>query len=106
AQITGDRGDVADLRGGDFADASVAVNLSWDGAKLAAARISLGAVAPLPVRAIQTEAALLAGDLSETAIHAAARMTVEGALPLSDNAYKARLLVNLTERAIKNSLPE
>ena len=65
-----------------------------------------GAVAPLPVRAIRTEAALLAGDLSEAAIQAAAQMTVEGALPLSDNAYKARLLVNLTERAIKNSLPE
>ena len=91
---------------GDFADASVAVNLSWDGPKLAAARISLGAVAPLPVRATRTEAALLADDLSDTAIEAAAGLTVEGALPLSDNAYKARLLVNLTERAIKNSLPE
>jgi CO/xanthine dehydrogenase FAD-binding subunit len=47
----------------------------------------------------------LAGDLSETAIQTAARMTVEGALPLSDNAYKAHLPVNLIERAIYNSLP-
>ena len=90
---------------GDFADASVAAKFTWDGPKLTSARIFLGAVAPLPVRAARTEAALLSGNLSEPAIRAAARMTVEGALPLSDNAYKARLLVNLTERAIKNSLP-
>ncbi len=85
---------------GDFADASVAVNLGWEGAQLTSACISLGAIAPLPVRATATEKALLASDLSNTAIRAAAEKTVHGALPLSDNAHKAALLVNLTERAI------
>lgn len=87
---------------GDFADASVAVKLTWAGSTLASARISLGAVAPLPIRARRSEAALLSGGLSDTAIRRAAENTVEGALPLSDNAYKTDLIVNLTERAIRS----
>ena len=66
---------------GDFADASAAVNLAWQGARLASASISLGAVSPLPIRATETEKALLAGDLSDAAIRAAAEKTVHGALP-------------------------
>lgn len=91
---------------GDFADASVAVNLHWDGGRLIAARIALGAVSPLPIRATATESALLSGDLSVAAIRAAAEKTVEGALPLSDNQHKAPLLVNLTERALQQCLAE
>ena len=89
---------------GDFADASVAVNLAFDGATLVSACISLGAVSPLPVRALETEKALVDSDLSGDAIRAAAEKTVHGALPLSDNAHKTRLLVNLTERAIHRCL--
>ena len=89
---------------GDFADASVAAVLTWQGGKLTAARINLGAVAPLPVRAEATERALLSGDLSDPAIRLAAELTVHGALPLSGNAHKTHLLVNLTERAIQRCL--
>jgi CO/xanthine dehydrogenase Mo-binding subunit/CO/xanthine dehydrogenase FAD-binding subunit len=91
---------------GDFADASVAVNLGFEGAKLSSACISLGAVSPLPVRALETEKALLDSDLSGDAIRAAAERTVHGALPLSGNAHKTRLLVNLTERAIHRCLAD
>ena len=91
---------------GDFADASVAAQLVMQGGQVASARISLGAVSPLPVRAKQTEAALVSGDLSAAAIRAAAELTVHGALPLSENAYKTHLLVNLTERAIHRCLGE
>ncbi|MGI9480546.1 MAG: molybdopterin cofactor-binding domain-containing protein [Hyphomicrobiaceae bacterium] len=89
---------------GDFADASAAVNLAWDGARLVSAAISLGAVSPLPIRATGTENALVDGGLSDTAIRAAAEMIVHGALPLSDNAHKADLVVNLTERAIQRCI--
>ena len=91
---------------GDFADASVAMQLCFDGMSITAARISLGAVAPLPVRAVSTEQAILAGDLSDTHIRAAAEKAVHGALPLSGNRYKTNLLVNLTERAIHRCLSE
>jgi CO/xanthine dehydrogenase Mo-binding subunit/CO/xanthine dehydrogenase FAD-binding subunit len=91
---------------GDFADASVAAQLILQNGRATSARISLGAVAPLPIRAKQTEAALLNVDLSAAAIRSAAELTVHGALPLSENAYKTDLLVNLTERAIQTCLDQ
>ncbi len=91
---------------GDFANASVAARLILRNGRVTSARISLGAVAPLPIRAKQTEAALLHGDSSAAALRSAAELTVRGALPLSGNAYKAELLVNLTQRAIEKCLDE
>ncbi len=91
---------------GDFADASVAVKLGWNGSRLATANIALGAVSPLPMRARQAENFLLASDLSEVAIRIAASKSVEGALPLSSNAHKTNLLVNLTERAIRRCIAQ
>ncbi len=91
---------------GDFADASVAAVLTWRGGKLADARINLGAVAPLPVRARATENALLSGDLSAASVRLAAALAVHGALPLSGNSHKTNLLVNLTERAVQRCLGE
>lgn len=85
---------------GDFADASVAVKLDWVGATLASARIALGAVSPLPARATRAERMLLSEKLSDRSIRAAAETVVQGALPLSNNVQKSRLLVNLTERAL------
>jgi CO/xanthine dehydrogenase Mo-binding subunit/CO/xanthine dehydrogenase FAD-binding subunit len=89
---------------GDFADASVAVHMSWDGAALSSVRISLGAVSPLPVRAVAAETALLKNALTAETIQMAAGRTIHGALPLADNKHKSQLLVNLTERAIKRCL--
>lgn len=40
---------------GDFADASVAVDLAWQDDRVIKARISLDAVAPLPARAKSAE---------------------------------------------------
>ena len=89
------------VRRSDFAESSVAVRLDWAGGKIAAARISLGAVAPLPIRAQATEQALQqAGRPNAQQIRAAAELAVHGSLPLRDNAHKTHLLVNLAERAI------
>ncbi len=93
------------VRRSDFAEASVAVRLGWNGDSLRDVRISLGAVAPLPMRAKATEHALLtAGKPNAAAIAAAAAMTVHGSLPLQNNAHKTHLLVNLAERAITSAI--
>ncbi|MEL3892052.1 molybdopterin cofactor-binding domain-containing protein [Ferrovibrio sp. MS7] len=93
------------VRRSDFAEASVAVRLGWDGGHLNDVRISLGAVAPLPIRATATERALLAaGKPNAAAIRQAAELAVHGSLPLRDNTHKTHLLVNLTERAITSAI--
>ena len=91
------------LPDGDFADASVAVHLAWQKDRVIKARISLGAVAPLPVRPKSAERALAGSWLTDSAVRAAAEMVITGALPLSDNGYKCNLLVNLTERALRKN---
>jgi CO/xanthine dehydrogenase FAD-binding subunit len=92
------------IRRGDFAEASVAVRLLWDGGRLAQARISLGAVSPLPMRATYAENHLLAHGTSEASLLQAARKTVWGSLPLKDNAHKTHLLVELTQRALRSAI--
>src|SRR5690606_1905478 len=93
------------IRVGDFAEASVAVRLLWQGARIRQARVSLGAVSPLPIRADACERRLLELDcqddaLCDQAIRDAAAAVVHGSLPLSKNAHKTHLLVTLAERAI------
>jgi CO/xanthine dehydrogenase Mo-binding subunit/CO/xanthine dehydrogenase FAD-binding subunit len=91
---------------GDFAEASVAIRLRWDGGKLSEARVAFGGVSPLPERCLAVERALLAGQgqPSAEAVRAAAQQAVHGALPLRDNQSKVDLLVNLTERAALRAL--
>jgi CO/xanthine dehydrogenase FAD-binding subunit len=90
---------------GDFAEASAGVRLSWTGPTLTAARISLGAVSPLPMRATHAERALLAAgaDLTDARIDAAARKVVYGALPLRDNAAKVDMIIAVTARALRRA---
>ncbi len=88
---------------GDFAEASAAVRLDWSGETVVAARIALGAVAPLPVRAQASERALLGQSLTDALIRSAAEKAVQGALPLGDNAYKTHLLVSVVERALRRA---
>jgi CO/xanthine dehydrogenase FAD-binding subunit len=93
------------VRRSDFAEASVAVNLSWNGGRLADAAISLGAIAPLPVRASRAEQMLLnAVRLDAHVIDTASRSMVEGSLPLKNNVHKTHLLVNLARKAIARAI--
>ena len=89
---------------GDFAEASVAVRLGWEGDELHEARIAFGAVSPLPSRASDVEHALLAGGPTTRSVREAAAYSVHGALPLRDNTNKVSLLINLTERALLSAL--
>jgi xanthine dehydrogenase YagS FAD-binding subunit len=60
----------------------------------------LGAAAPAPYRALSAEKALAGRTINEVAAGAAARAAIEGATPLSGNAYKVPLFETLIRRAI------
>jgi NADPH-dependent glutamate synthase beta subunit-like oxidoreductase len=84
----------------DFPIASVAVNLVLDGGKVREARIVLGAVAPVPIRARKAEAALLDRELTREAAEAAAEAALQGAMPLRENGYKLQVIKALVRRNV------
>lgn len=86
----------------DFAVASVAASLRLDGGKVAAARVVLGGVAPVPWRAQEAERALAGKALDARAIAAAAEAAVKGASPLDANGYKLPLVRTLVRRALES----
>ena len=90
-------------RDGDFAHASVAVHLEWHEDRVIKVCISLGAIAPLPVRAKSAERVLAGSRLTNPAVRAAAEMLIATALLLSNNSYKCTLIINLTEMALRKN---
>lgn len=66
------------------------------------ARLVLGAVAPIPWRVPNAEAALIGKPLSDATIHAAAEAALEGAAPLEHNGYKVILAKALLRRALNS----
>ena len=79
----------------DFALAGVALALSFDGDVVTAARVFLSGAAPVPWRATGVEAAITGEPLNAATIAAASNAVVEGAEPLSKNAYKLDLFQGL-----------
>jgi xanthine dehydrogenase YagS FAD-binding subunit len=84
----------------DFALCSVAAMVTLKDGVVQDARIVLGGVAPVPYRAAKAEAALKGKALDEATATAAGIAAVEGARPLSNNAYK----VPLTQAVLKRAL--
>ena len=87
-----------------FALASVAVALTWAGSgpgrTVATARVAVGGVSPIPLRATAAEG-YLTGKLIDAATAAeAGRLAVQGAAPLAHNIYKTRLLSGLLAAAL------
>jgi xanthine dehydrogenase YagS FAD-binding subunit len=78
--------------------ASVALEMKGD--LCASARVVLGAVAPVPWRSAKAEAALAGKQISPEVAAAAASAAVEGALPLSQNAYKLQTAKGAVRRAV------
>jgi carbon-monoxide dehydrogenase medium subunit len=72
------------------------------------ARISLGAVAPTPIRVPQVEAILAGRSLTEEAIEEAAERAAETARPISDMRgsaeYRKEIVKVLTRRTLKKAL--
>ena len=85
----------------DFALSAVAaaVELGAD-KRVRQARIVLGGVAPVPWRVPKAEEFLKGKALDAEALAGAARLALEGAEPLSKNAYKVPLTQTLVRRAL------
>ena len=81
-----------------LAMASVAVSLQ--GQNVRAARIVMGAVAPVPWRSAAAESALTGKRLTEQVAMEAADAAVAAAKPLSGNAYKVQIARTAVKRAI------
>ena len=82
-----------------LADVAVVLDLA-DGGACRRASIVLGAAAPTPWRARSAEAALTDKTIDAAVAAAAGRAALEGAAPLSENAYKAPMFEALVKRAI------
>ncbi len=82
-----------------LADVAVVLDLAAGGA-CRRASIVLGAAAPTPWRARAAEAALDGKTIDANVAAAAGRAALEGATPLSENAYKAPMFEALVKRAV------
>ena len=63
----------------------------------------MGAVAPIPWRSPESEAALKGGPLDESRARAAAEAALKDAQPMSDNAYKVVIAKVIVRRAIMSA---
>jgi len=84
----------------DFAIVSVASMITEINGICSDARITLGAVAPAPVRAIAAEEAIKGKVITEDVAAEAAKAALAGAWPLAMNGYKVEIARTLVNRAI------
>ena len=84
----------------DWPMAEVAVVLELRGGTVSKASIVLGAAAPVPWRATSAEKALAGKPLNEQSAREAATAAVQGATPLSQNAYKVPIFEAAVRRTI------
>jgi len=84
----------------DWPLAMASVALSMQGQNVGAARIVMGAVAPVPWRSAPAEKALTGKRLSEQVAMEAADAAVASAKPMSGNAYKVQIARTAVKRAI------
>jgi xanthine dehydrogenase YagS FAD-binding subunit len=76
------------------------VNLTMDGNQVSGGRVVVYGVAPIPWRSEAAERAIKGREVSEQTATAAAEAAVEGARPLSMNAYKVALTRTCVKRAL------
>lgn len=78
--------------------------LEIEGGTIKSARVCAGAVAPVPWPLPKVEAALKGVKVSDNAaLEKACALAVEGAKPMSDNAYKVKLLPVAVKRCIQKA---
>ncbi len=89
----------------DVAAVAMAVGGVRAGGALHRVRVAFGAVAPVPMRAVRTEAALEGKALDEASVLAAARVAREEVAPIDDVRasawYRRELIQNLTARVLR-----
>ncbi|GAB3445856.1 xanthine dehydrogenase family protein subunit M [Streptomonospora sediminis] len=91
---------IRDRRSFEFALASAAVAIRWDGGRVAEARVAAGGVATRPWRLPAVEEALAGQRAGEATYEAAAAHAADGARPLAHNAFKPALLRRTLVRAL------
>jgi xanthine dehydrogenase YagS FAD-binding subunit len=84
----------------DFSLAGVAAVLSFEGGKVAHARLALSGVAPVPWHAIEAEKALVGVKLEDPLARQVADLVVKDNAPLADNKYKVALTRTLIGRTL------
>ncbi|MCP4666205.1 MAG: xanthine dehydrogenase family protein subunit M [Deltaproteobacteria bacterium] len=92
----------------DISAVCVGVMLVMDGKTCETARVVLGAVAPVPMRALKTEQLLEGRVVTDSVIDKAGRIAASEARPISDvrasAAYRRQMVSVLTRRGIKEAL--
>ncbi len=84
----------------DWPIAFATVVLTMNGSTIGAARVVMGAVAPVPWRSQPAEQALAGKPITEETAAAAAEAALRDARPLSQNAYKVQVAKTAVKRAI------
>lgn len=88
-------------RSWDFALAGVALALSFDGDKVAGARVVLSGAAPIPWRSREVEQVITGKRLDAGTIAEAADAVVKNAEPLEENGYKIPLFRAVIEEELQ-----
>lgn len=84
----------------DFAVVGLGSEYAVEGGKIKYASIVLGAVAPVPIRATKAEEYLTGRSVTEETAERTAEIALEGAEPLTQNAYKIDIARELIKRSI------
>jgi xanthine dehydrogenase YagS FAD-binding subunit len=84
----------------DWPLATASVALKMSGGTISSAKVVLGHVAPTPWEAAKAEEYLAGKTISEQTAEEAGKLAVEGAQPLSQNAYKVQLAKVAVKRAL------
>ena len=92
---------VMDRRVWQFAEVSVAVQLSFDGDRVRDARVVFGGVAPVPWRVPAAEKTIRNRNLDDSTIAEAAELSVDEAKPLTHNGYKVQLVKAIVRRSLE-----
>ncbi len=90
----------------DFPLVSVAASLVVQDGVVTGARVTLGSVAPIPLRVPHVDDALIGQAVGDVDPDAIGSLAVRDAEPLSDNGYKVRLTASLVSRALASLLPD
>ena len=84
----------------DFALSSVALVLEVTQGQILDARLTLGGVAPVPLRVRHAEDALRGHSLDQVDSRVVGELAVQGARPMRDNHFKVALTSSLVRRAV------
>jgi xanthine dehydrogenase YagS FAD-binding subunit len=84
----------------DWPIAFATVILAMNGNTIQSARVVMGAVAPIPWRAVAAEKALAGKRIDAVTAAAAANAALDGAKPMSRNGYKVQVAKTAVKRAI------